>query len=90
MEPAQDRGQLETSVAKVVCPRCDTIVHAFPPGLLDFTGHLAESVDAELQVVTKLIHLQGDDGERFAVRDASGALTCPACHQRIRFYRNGH
>jgi hypothetical protein len=84
MARAGDSSQQATAVARVVCPRCSTLVHAFPPELLDINGHLSESVDAELHIVTKLIHLEGEDGERFAVRDSVGALTCPACHQRIR------
>jgi hypothetical protein len=79
--------QREATVARVACPRCSTVVNVFPPQLLDFEGHLSESLDAELHVVTKLLRLQGEDGERYAVRDASGALTCPACHQRMRFAR---
>jgi uncharacterized protein with PIN domain len=85
-----DSRHQEATVAKAVCPRCSTLVNVFPPELLDINGHLSESVDAELHIVTKLLRLQGEDGERFAVRDAAGALTCPACHQRIRFAVDGH
>lgn len=85
-----DGNQQELSVTKLTCPRCSTVVHAFPPELLALTADLSDSVDAELQIVMRLVRLRGDAGERFAVRDAVGALTCPACNQRIRFFRNGH
>ena len=87
MARAGDSKQQEATVARVACPRCGTVVNVFPPELLDIQGHLSESVDAELQIVTTLRQLQSEDGERFAVRDTSGALTCPACHQRMRFAR---
>jgi hypothetical protein len=88
MARAGDSRQKETTVAQVACPRCSTVVNVFPPELLDIDGHLSESVDAELHIVTKLLNLRGEHGERFAVRDVAGALTCPACHQRIRFGQN--
>ena len=75
-------------VTKVTCPRCETVVHAFPPEFLEVEGDWSDSVDAELHIVTRLVRLRGDYGDRFTVRDPTGALTCPACHQRIR-YRNG-
>jgi DNA-directed RNA polymerase subunit RPC12/RpoP len=93
LEPAgrpRDGSQQELDVTKVTCPRCGTVVHAFPPELLEIAGDRSDSVDAELHIVTRLVRLRGDDGERFTVRDAVGALTCPACSQRIRFFRNGH
>jgi hypothetical protein len=82
-----DAGR-ELAVTRLACPRCDTIVHAFPPELLEIAGDLSDSLDAELQFMTRLVRLRGDHGERFTVRDARGALTCPVCSQRIR-YRNG-
>jgi hypothetical protein len=89
MARAGDSMQKQATVARVACPRCGTVVNAFPPELLDIQGHLSETVDAELQIVTTLRTLRSEDGERFAVRDGGGALTCPACHQRMRFAHNG-
>ena len=91
LEPARRPGndQHLQDVTKVTCPRCETIVHAFPPEFLEVAGDRSDSVDAELHIVTNLVQLRGGDGERFTVRDARGALTCPACSQRIR-YRNGN
>jgi hypothetical protein len=51
----------------------------FPPRYLALVERVSGSVDAEARVLDGLTHLEGDSGERFAVRDEQGFFTCPEC-----------